>query len=371
VYTGQIWQIEKPYEHVTFSPFAVRNTYEHPAQTGLAQLPRFKVHQAQAPFLVSFAEDENKELYAVTFGTQKGQTIFKLTAGGAPVTDTLPERLSQTGCVDPADPSKPAAGLVPYDINAPFWSDGADKSRWLALPDGKQITVNADGDWDFPAGSVLMKSFKVGGKLVETRFLVRHEDGGWGGYTYAWQDDQKDALRANPQGETRPWGSQSWRYPSRTGCLTCHTTQAGSSLGPETRQMNKSIVYPATNRLSNQIKTLAHIGMLANAPATPGAFAEPFGSAPVPERARVYLHTNCSQCHRGQTPGPDLHVDTEDADMRLCDFIVPGNPGASKLIRLMNDPDPSLRMPKLGGNVIDGEGVKLLEQWIGAKTSCP
>jgi hypothetical protein len=73
----------------------------------------------------------------------------------------------------------------------------------------------------------------------------------------------------------------------------------------------------------------------------------------------------------GHTPGPELHVDTPEASMRLCDFIVPGNPAASKLIQNMNDPDPSLRMPKLGGNVIDAEGVKLLEEWIRGKTSCP
>ena len=33
-----------------------------------------------------------------------------------------------------------------------FWSDGAAKSRFLALPDGQQITVNGEGDFDFPDG---------------------------------------------------------------------------------------------------------------------------------------------------------------------------------------------------------------------------
>jgi hypothetical protein len=38
--------------------------------------------------------------------------------------------LSATGGVDPADPSLPSEGLVPFGVNAGFWSDGASKERW-------------------------------------------------------------------------------------------------------------------------------------------------------------------------------------------------------------------------------------------------
>ena len=34
-------------------------------------------------------------------------------------------------------------GLIPYAPNAPFWSDGAVKERWIALPDGQNIAVRA------------------------------------------------------------------------------------------------------------------------------------------------------------------------------------------------------------------------------------
>ena len=64
----------------------------------------------------------------------------------------------------------------------------------MALPDGKQITVMPDGDFDFPNGTVLMKTFSVGGKRAETRLFMRHDDGGWAGYTYEWNDDGKDAT---------------------------------------------------------------------------------------------------------------------------------------------------------------------------------
>ena len=37
-------------------------------------------------------------------------------------------KLSQTGCVSPTDPKMLAASVVPYEVNSPLWSDGADKS---------------------------------------------------------------------------------------------------------------------------------------------------------------------------------------------------------------------------------------------------
>jgi len=54
--------------------------------------------------------------------------------------------------------------------------------------------VGADGDFAFPPGSVTMKHFRLGGKLVETRFFVRHGDGTWGGYSYEWNDAETDAA---------------------------------------------------------------------------------------------------------------------------------------------------------------------------------
>ena len=50
-------------------------------------------------------------------------------------------------------------------MNAPFWSDGAAKARWLALPDAGTITIQADDDWDFPAGSVIRKDFRLGDSM--------------------------------------------------------------------------------------------------------------------------------------------------------------------------------------------------------------
>ena len=129
----------------------------------------------------SFAEDPDGELYVVNMRGDLHRII-----GAGTVTGGVATQLSATGCVDPANPTVPASGLIPYEPTAPFWSDGAAKERWIGLPDGQNITVNADGDWDFPNGTVLMKNFRLDNRLVETRLFMRHPDGVWAGYSYEW-----------------------------------------------------------------------------------------------------------------------------------------------------------------------------------------
>jgi uncharacterized repeat protein (TIGR03806 family) len=376
VYQGQLYVIDKPYENVV-APFAVTKTHEHPSATDYPTAPKFRVIPGVSlPLLVSFAEDENAELLAVAFGDGKGQGVFRVVPPGTPTADPIPNLLSQTGCVDPADPKKPAAGLIPYELNAPFWSDGADKTRFLAIPDGKTIGVGPDGDWDLPNESVTMKNFRIGGKLIETRLFVRHLDGGWAGYTYVWNDAETDAVKANPIGETRAVGDQTWIYPSRARCLSCHLSEAGGTLGLETRQLNRNALYPSTGRDANQIDTLAHIGMFTASPGAASglpAFVSPTGTAPLEERARVYLHANCSSCHRGDGR-PSLQFEKTLAETKLCEapaLLVPGNAAASPMIERMKSPDSTFRMPKNGGNVIDTAGVKLIEDWVQSRTTCP
>jgi hypothetical protein len=234
---------------------------------------------APAANWVSFAEDNDGELYAVALNQG---AIYKLLAAAPPGPNTFPDRLSKTGCVAPTDPKKPAAGVIPYGVNAPLWSDGAQKERFLALPDGKTITVqDADGDFDFPNGTVLMKTFTVAGKRTETRLFVRHDDGGWNGYTYEWLDDGSDAVLL-PAGKTKTVGTQTWTFPSRSDCVGCHSEAAGRSLGLELGQLNGDYVYPSTNTIANQLKTLDHIGMFDKPLGKPVdqllAYPDPYGA---------------------------------------------------------------------------------------------
>lgn len=335
--------------------------------------------------IASFAQDADGEVYVVAYDGR----VDRLTPAGAAM-DTVPRTLSATGCVDRANPLRPAAGLIPYAPNAPFWSDNAEKSRYMALPEGGRITVGADGDWEFPVGTVLVKDFTFGGRRIETRLLVRHEDGDWAGYTYAWNDAQTDATLLDGS-LVREFPAGRWVYPSRAQCMECHTRAAGRSLGAETAQLNGEIVYPSTGRRANQLATLEAIGAFAaplGAPAMLPRLVDPYGTAGTDEqRARAYLHTNCAQCHRPGGPGRgtmDLRVTSPLAMTGTCDVapvagdvgvanarvLAPGAPERSLLVVRSRDTGIN-RMPPIGSGRVDEPGVSLLERWIRGINACP
>ena len=125
----------------------------------------------------------------------------------------MPATLSQTGAFADVTALRPARFLVPYDVNVPFWSDGATKRRWLAVPEGERIRFSASGEWGFPPGTVLVKHFELGGRRVETRLLVCGEGGAVHGASYRWRSDGSDAdlvsepVRAPVAGspDKQPW----------------------------------------------------------------------------------------------------------------------------------------------------------------------
>lgn len=339
----------------------------------------------------SFTEDADGEIYALALFQD---SIFKLvpTAIGPAPAIPFPETLSKTGCVDPADPKKPAPGLIPYGVNAPLWSDGAEKERWFALPEGATIATKPDGDLDLPVGSVVVKTFSLGGKRVETRLLVRHDDGEWAGYTYEWNEEQTDAVLL-PGGKTRQVGGQTWTYPSRIDCVRCHTVAAGRTLGLELAQLNGDTVYPSTNRRSNQLKTLDHIGIfsapLGKPPAELPSLPNPTADGPLEARARAYLHSNCSNCHRPSGGAArstmDLRFTTAPADTKTCNapsaidddlgvagakLVVPGQP-AQSILSLRMHAIGANKMPPLGRSLEDPATSAVIDGWIKGLTACP
>jgi uncharacterized repeat protein (TIGR03806 family) len=338
--------------------------------------------------LASFAQGNDGELYVVDIA---GGGLHKIVpaAGSAPA-PPVSTLLSQTGCVNPQDPRQPASGLVPYEPAAPFWSDNATKERWLAIPNGTSIGVGGDGDFSFPAGTVLMKHFRLNGALVETRLFMRHPDGEWAGYSYEWNAQQTDATLVQA-GKTVTVGQQSWIYPSGNDCLTCHTAAAGFSLGLEAAQLNRTFTYASTGRTSNQLRTLDAVTMFTTPlgdPSLQPAMPDPFDtSAPLAQRARAYLQTNCAQCHRAGGPTPsamDLRYSTLLSSTNACGappqsgdlgigaaarIVAPGSASNSVLVARMERRDAS-GMPPLASSIVDQAGVALVQQWIDGMTTC-
>ncbi len=306
-----------------------------------------------------------------------------------------PVLLADTGCVRADDPRVPIDGFVPYDINLPFWTDGAIKQRYLALPPGKQIVVLANGDWDLPVGTVVQKTFMLGTRMVETRFLVRRaEQPNWLAFTYEWNEQQTAAILAEKNRALKV-GEQTWQVPAEV-CETCHTADANFSLGIETAQMNRDFTYEATGRRANQVTTLAELGVLAGLPdRTPDAlprFPDPNAAdVPLEERARAYLHVNCSHCHRpsNHCPLTDLRYQTSFEMTRLCNQteftmklgrdlgvegarpIVAGQPERSLVLLRMKSPPGPFRMPMWGSLVVHDQGVALLTEWVNSLNECP
>ncbi len=327
--------------------------------------------------ITSFAEAKDGELYIL-----QPTSISRLVTTGESPQSTFPNKLSQTGCFESGDATKPRSGLIPYDVNAPLWSDGAKKERWMALPDGKKISVNSEGDWEFPISSVLIKNFRQANKLIETRLFVRHDDGEWAGYSYEWNDSQTDATLL-PGSKNKRINDLTYQFPSRSECLQCHTSVAGRSLGLETAQLNRNFTYPSTGITANQISTFIHIGLfdsnLGSIRDLP-KLAKPFSKGPIDKRARAYLHANCAMCHQpggpGQGPedfrfsiaGEDMGVVMEiptQGELGITDAVLlfPGYPEKSIISTRIHTLDLS-RMPPLATNVVDRAGTKLVDNWI-------
>jgi len=309
----------------------------------------------------------------------------------------MPPLLSLTGAFKEVAKLVPAESLRPYELNVPFWSDGAFKMRWIAVPRGTAIQFSPTGEWTFPAGTVFVKHFELNPdetkptvrRRLETRLLVRDATGGVYGVTYKWRADNGDAelLRSSvsegiPINTMSGMRTQQWYYPSREDCLTCHTRTAGGVLGVNTRQLNRTVTGPAG--LTNQLRAWSDAGLFESGvnegdlPALARLAPSTDGKSSLEDRARSYLDANCANCHRpgGTVAEFDVRYDIPLAKQNLvgapvlidegidgAQAIAPNDIWRSIVFNRLNRLDGA-RMPPLAHSEVDQEGVKLLRQWI-------
>lgn len=336
--------------------------------------------------IASFGEDDEGEIYLLSFDGG----IYRIVPTDDPE-DTFkdwPTKLSETGIFESMAKQKPAEHLVAYDVNAPFWSDNATKSRYFILPEGKSLGFRSEGSWIVPIGSTLVKNFnmKIGRRLriFETRLIKRTKDG-WESATYVWDNKGTDAelLTNGKQFEFRDGTVQSWHAPSSSECASCHVDAAGYVLGLTTAQLNRN----SADGKSNQIRQWAEQGIVS-LPATVNLktaekFCSPYDeNAELEDRARVWLDVNCAMCHQPNGPG-NANIDlryatslqaTKTVDVRPAQgdlgiddarLIAPGRPEQSLMLHRIETLSEG-RMPSLGSNQVDEKAVELLEEWIGA-----
>lgn len=336
----------------------------------------------------SFAQDPDGEVY---FTDWNGGRLYRIDPASTPEPQTgvVPDALSETGCVDPANPMNPAPGLISYEVNSPLWSDGADKSRWFAIPDGTWIEVNSDGTWTFPVGTVLIKQFRTGDTVMETRLFVLHDDGAWAGYSYAWNETGTDATLLTGS-SSAAFGGVDWNFPSRTECLRCHTTAAGNVLGLRTEQLNGDHTYDELGGGTyNQVDALSAMGFFTTSPGEATSlpvWPSPTGTASAMDRGRSYVAANCAICHLPEGPGGgvmDLRYSTAFADMGICGAApINGDLGvAGAVLFAPTSPDTSLlalrmasldahRMPPIATLQVDDDGLAAVRDWITETAGC-
>jgi uncharacterized repeat protein (TIGR03806 family) len=351
--------------------------------------------------IVAFGRDpRNGDVLAADLGDSQIKRLVYDT--NSPLGD-LPPTLFNTGAftnlyslTNQTQPLTPNAGGRAYDINAPFWSDNAHKTRWFFMPtNNAKIGFSAEGNWSLPPGMAWVKHFDLeltngvpeSSRRLETRILVRNSNGIYG-VTYRWDsltnatlvpDSGLDEnILINESGTNR---MQVWRYPSRSECNACHTPAGGFALGFNTVQLNRDFGYGGG--VSNQIAFMNHAGLFSNAVTeihSLRALASVTNeSASLEWRVRSYLAANCVQCHQpggtalgnwnasitnftvnaGLVNGP-LVNNGGNPNARV---IVPGSLTNSMLLSRISVRGPG-QMPPLASSVLDAQAITLLSRWI-------
>jgi putative heme-binding domain-containing protein len=355
--------------------------------------------------IVAFGEDRDGELYFLDHDHGTVHTLERNDATAQNQTKSFPTTLSQTGLFTTIAEHTLAEGVVPFLINSRQWQDGATAEYWAAFPGRSFVTYYANGKpipglvyWHnfrmhFPKDAVLLKTLSLAGTRLETQLL--HYDGAdWRAYTFAWRNDQTDADLVPTDGLEKEFhiGDQRrvWQFQSRSQCMSCHSNQSEYALaflpeqlnriGPDGR--NQLVALTEAQYLRRGDDGAAYLPPFdAVAAAQVPKVADPTDeSLPLPTRARAYLHANCGHCHSdhgGGTVPLRLQHSIPLSRMQAIDvpptrgalglpgaaIIKPGDPYASTLYLRMAKFGRD-RMPHIGSEWPDEDGLRLVEQWI-------
>lgn len=335
--------------------------------------------------LASLTEGSQGKVYMVDYDST--QQIYELIPAEIKTTTELPfpTRLSKTGLFRSTTTLEPMPGVIPYQVQAPRWMDGARAQRWIALPESGMAKLGASGTTaSFPDGTVLVKHVAFPSTDDNNRIrletqLLHYEGKKWRPYTYVWNDAETEANLAEPTGIDRTlnlsdpqsaFNPQTWHVGAQNECRLCHNADAGYVLGFTANQLQNQLTQLNVQRVLSTLPTVAQHDRLVN-PTDP--------TQNLDDRARSYLHANCAMCHRPggsaiasfylrrDIPFEDLRTNKGTGigtfGMHNAKVIAEGDPYRSVLMYRMSKLGYS-RMPYIGTRTVDSQGVRLISEWI-------
>lgn len=265
----------------------------------------------------------------------------------------VPDRLSLTGIYKDIATKVTDTSLHAFVINAPLWSDGAAKMRYVILPPGRSVPYDDTTDlFTYPDSTTFVKNFLLERRqgdstsrvYWETRLLMNRRDSAgnnsWRGFSYRWNADATEAYLVDPRsgfdtaffytrGPNDGGSYKKWHFPSQSECELCHG--ARSVLGFLPPQLKRpSATDPAIDQVLDLFRQGIFTGPRPDAAALTARWKglrEPMPAGLTPSQrfafldtvARSYLGGNCSGCHgdrgiaRGKAPS---HVNYDFYRMR-------------------------------------------------------
>ena len=341
--------------------------------------------------IVAFTQGNGGELYVLDYDFT-GQIYELVPSGLEDKSATFPRRLSEAGLFKSLEPLEPAEGVVPYRVLIERWMDGASGQRYVALP-GRGLASLATKDQPavYPEGTVLVKHLTLPGDpsiKLETQIL-HYENDSWHPYSYLWNDAGTDAELVESTGRNRTLKvlgkdgpiERTWHVNAVNECKLCHNAESRYVLGFVPQQLIRSV---PGSKGANESTWLTAIGVLEKdfhaQEDDPATLVDPHDTKQrLDDRARSYLHVNCSMCHqpggnaivsfylRRDLPFEKLNTSKGTGigtfGMRDPKIIAPGDPYRSILMYRFSKLGYA-RMPYIGSQVVDSKGVALIEEWI-------
>lgn len=377
--TGKIWAVKHDGEKVTW--------HEELADSNLQ--------------IICFALDDDGEVYVVGYDG----SVHQLLPNEQPsASEGFPRKLSETGLFRSVVTQEPSPGVIPYEINAPHWSDFTTSEQWIAIPGLERLGVFDKSDWKtgqveghfiFPHDTVLAKTVSYLRNVddpksttrLETQLLHRNGDD-WNAYNYVWNSDQSEAVLQDNVASDRELEildprvaggarKQTWHHASRDECSLCHIWSASTIHGFKLNQLDRASDF----HHGNQLNRFESMGLFQDAIQRGEPIASPYDETKsLEQRARSYLHMNCAHCHRrggGGTAAFELvgNKDLDELDLvdakptqgefglPNCRVVASGHPERSVLLYRMAKSGRG-HMPQFGPSLLDDQGIALIHDWI-------